>query len=285
MINNLLKPIFIVLISITTIQLYSQTINIMSYNIRYDNPNDGENIWENRKAELVSLIENYHPDFLGIQEGLSHQVQYIQNNTSNYLNIGVDRDGDSKSEFSTIYYNFTKFELIEQNTFWLSKTPDTISIGWDAALKRVCTYGKFRNKITSELIHIFNTHFDHIGEKSRMMSAKLILKKISEFGLEHSKIVMMGDLNDLPQSETVSILKSKLIDGLEVSKKKFHDPSGTFNSFDLNSSVDKRIDYIFIKNLDVISYQHIDKKRSNKYWVSDHLPILIEVKTISAIKN
>lgn len=283
-INNLLS-IFIFFVTITTFSLHAQTTSIMSYNIRYDNPNDGENTWENRKIDLVNLIEFYHPDFLGIQEGLYHQVKYIQKNTSNYLNIGVGRDGNQKGEFSAIYYDSAKFELIEQNTFWLSDVPDTISVGWDAALKRICTYGKFKDKRTKELIHIFNTHFDHRGETARTMSAKLILRKISEYGLDRSKVIIMGDLNALPQSEPIKILKTKLLDGLEVSKKKFYGPKGTFNGFNIDSIIDKRIDYIFITNLVVNRYQHIDDKRLNKYWISDHLPILIEVNNISASKN
>ena len=267
-------------------QSYSQTISIMSFNIRYDNPNDAENSWDNRKNELVNLIEYYHPDFLGIQEGLLNQVEFIKNNCSNYSMIGVGReDGDKKGEFVAVYYDTVKYELIEQNTFWLSENTDTVSVGWDAALERICTYGKFIDRQTSELIHIFNTHFDHKGIKAQEMSANLILMKISERNLENSQVIVMGDLNCEPQSEPIRILKTKLIDGIEVSEKKFYGPEGSFNGFDTELIIDRRIDYIFIKNLIVNYYQHIDDKRLNNYWISDHLPILIELRRKTVDKD
>ena len=56
---------------------HSQDIKLMTYNIRYDNPNDGENNWHNRKETLVNQILFYKPDIIGTQEGLEHQIHYI----------------------------------------------------------------------------------------------------------------------------------------------------------------------------------------------------------------
>ena len=277
----LVRKILPLILLLINIQLQSQSITVMTFNIRYDNANDNENWWDNRKDEVVNLIEYYHPDFLGIQEGLNHQVKFIRENTTNYRSIGVGRDdGKKKGEFSAIYYDATKFELIEQITFWLSEDPDTISIGWDAALERICTYGKFKDKSTSEILYIFNTHFDHKGEKSRIMSTKLILNKIEEYSSENSKVVVMGDLNSEPRDEPILNLKTKFDDAMAISAKKFYGPIGTFNNFDTKLIPNKRIDYIFTQNLNVISYRHIDDRRKNNLWVSDHLPVLIEINNV-----
>ncbi|MEE9409263.1 MAG: endonuclease/exonuclease/phosphatase family protein [Polaribacter sp.] len=261
--------------------LLGQT-SIMSYNIRYDNPSDNENSWENRKNEVAGLIEYYHPDFLGIQEGLYKQVDFIQKNTSNYKYIGVGRDGSKKGEYSAIYYDITKFELITQNTFWLSNRPNKISIGWDAALPRICTYGKFKNKLTNDSIHIFNAHFDHIGVKARKKAAKLILEKIIEYKLNNAVVIVMGDLNSTPMSEPVAIFSKKLDYGFKNSLKKFYGPLGTFNGFNNCLEIKKRIDYIFTKNITVLSYRHIDDKRVNNLCISDHIPVLVEIKNTTA---
>lgn len=274
----LFKFMLIWLILVTTHVSYSQSISIMSFNIRYDNPNDAENYWGKRKEDVTNLIKHYQPDFLGIQEGLLNQVEFIKANTSGYGMIGVGReDGKKKGEFSSIFFNSKTYELIKQNTFWLSEKSDTISIGWDAVLERICTYGKFRNKNTNEIIYIFNTHFDHMGTKAREMSAKLILTMVDKLTLKESRVIVMGDLNSEPESKPIRILKTKLIDGKVISKKKFIGPIGTYNGFNTDLVVERRIDYIFTKNLEVNSYRHIDDKRLNNYWVSDHLPVLIEV--------
>jgi len=129
-----------------SLTVFGQTTSIMTFNIRLDNPNDNQNSWNNRKNELAGLIEYYHPDIFGIEEGLSNQVDFIKRHSSNYNFIGIGREGGTKGEYSCIYYDTTKFELLYQTTFWLSDTPDTFSVGWDAALPRICTYGKFKNK-------------------------------------------------------------------------------------------------------------------------------------------
>ncbi len=266
-----------VLIFVINIEAFSQTTNIMSYNIRYDNPNDGINKWENRKNDVFKLITKYQPEILGLQEGLYHQIKFIDSCLPNYKFIGVGReDGKLKGEFSPIFYNTTKFSVVETSTFWLSEQSDTISVGWDAALERICTYGLFEFKKTKKRFWVFNTHFDHIGVVAREMSAKLILKKIKTLNKNVLPVVLMGDLNSEPNSKTIQIISKELDYGITNSKKPFNGPFGTFTSFD---SIFKpiRIDYIFVKGFDVFSYKHIDDKMDNDNYISDHLPVLISV--------
>ena len=274
-----LTIIYLSFLSALSFHSYSQTINVMSFNIRYDNPNDGENKWDNRKKELVSLIQYYEPAIFGLQEGLHHQLKYISDNFSNYSMIGIGReDGKIKGEFTAIFYDTLKFELLKEKTFWLSENEDSVSIGWDAALERICTYGFFKSKESNKKIYIFNTHFDHIGKKSQLKSAELILRKIGEVNDINSPVILMGDLNCDTNSEPIQILKNELTDGLQASQVEFHGPTGTFNGFKKDALMIERIDYIFIKNLEVIKYRHIDDKMKNNNYISDHLPVLIEIK-------
>ncbi|WP_422360636.1 endonuclease/exonuclease/phosphatase family protein [Reichenbachiella sp.] len=258
---------------------FGQTLNIMSLNVRYDNPNDGENTWQNRKSELVGLIDYYHPDFVGTQEGLNHQIKYINVHLKDYTSIGVGReDGNTQGEYTSIFYDSTKFQLMRQNTFWLSEKPDQVSIGWDAALERICTYGLFKEKLSESLIYVFNAHFDHVGEVARKMSAKLILEKIDQLTDENSTVILMGDLNCHPDSEPIVHFRSTLSDGMRISKSSFYGPEGTFNAFDPNHELTERIDYIFTQNLRVLSYRHIDDRRKDRGFISDHLPVLLKAK-------
>ena len=135
-----------------------ETYKIMTYNIRYDNPNDGENKWYNRKEYLCDQIRYNEVDILGIQEGLHHQVKYLDSVFTDYSYVGIGRDdGKTKGEYSAIFYNNKKFEVVEQSTFWLSKTPNKISVGWDASMERICTYGLFKKKLQSNNF-MFSTH-------------------------------------------------------------------------------------------------------------------------------
>ena len=263
---------------VSNTDMFSQTTKIMSYNIRYDNPNDGINKWENRKNAVLGIIEKYQPDILGLQEGLHHQIKYLDSCLSDYKFIGVGRaDGKLKGEFSPIFYDTTKFSVVEKSTFWLSEQSDIISVGWDAALERICTYGLFEHNDTKNRFWVFNTHFDHIGVKAREMSAKLILSKITALNKNDFPVILMGDLNSEPNSKPIEIISEKLTDGITISKKPFVGPLETFTGFSLNLNANKRIDYIFVKDLTIFSYAHIDNKMKNNNYISDHLPILMNV--------
>jgi len=250
----------------------------MTLNIRYNTSNDGENSWENRGEDLVRLLAYYEPDFLGTQEGLQGQLQYIDNELSPYDHVGVGRDdGKEKGEFTAIFYNTNKYELLKTETFWLSDTPNKVSVGWDASMERICTYGVFKNKAKQNIVYIFNAHFDHLGEEAQKRSAELILQKIKDLDILNSPLLVMGDFNCLPKDEPISIFKSFLDDALSISQKELYGPKGTFNGFDSELIPQDRIDYIFTKNItNIKSYRHINDKRKNGLCISDHLPVLLE---------
>jgi len=156
----------------------AQKIRAMTYNIRYDNPDDAPNNWDNRKARVANPIAFYEPTFLGTQEALFHQLGYLDQQLPNYKWIGKGRtNGEKDGEFWALFYDSRKVKLVAQtdSTIWLSQTPSVPSKSWDAALPRILTWGKFRFKKDGEEIYIFNTYFDHVGDTARTKSAKLIL--------------------------------------------------------------------------------------------------------------
>ncbi|SVB62024.1 uncharacterized protein METZ01_LOCUS214878 [marine metagenome] len=258
--------------------IYTQSHFLISYNIRYDNDWDVENSWSLRKNRICQLLNNYNPSIFGIQEGLLNQVGFIDSALIKYDYVGVGRDdGKIKGEFCAIYFDTTRYKIRNNSTFWLSETPDVVSVGWDAALERICTYGLFEDKISGEEFWVFNTHFDHLGVIARKKSSALILKKIKEINTQSLPVILMGDFNSIPDSDPIKILKNDLIDALQISLMNLEGPQGTFNGFDMMLPIDNRIDYIFTKNVKVLSYRHIDDRLNNNRHISDHLPVMIEI--------
>lgn len=250
--------------------------SIMTYNIRYNNPGDKENWWENRKQDVATLIQYYQPDILGIQEGLHDQVKYLDNALEKYAFVGVGRDdGKEKGEYTAIFFNNQNLELLKTKTYWLSETPDRVSVGWDASMERIVTYAKFKDKKTKNIIHVFNCHYDHIGKMARENSSKLVLDLIKKMGVANEPIAVIGDLNSLPEEKPIQLLKTKLQDAFETSSMPAYGPTGTFNSFNPNAELTRRIDYILTKNLKVKGFRSIDDRRKNGLYPSDHLPVLI----------
>lgn len=274
------KYISIAFIILGFVQFTSaQNYQIMTYNIRYSNTHDGENQWEKRKEYLSNQISYYNPDVFGIQEGLYSQVTYLDDYFKDYKYVGVGRDdAKTKGEFSAIFYNAITFEVLESNTFWLSKTPEKISVGWDAAMERICTYVLLKDKKNGNEFYVFNTHFDHQGEKARIKSARLIAKKITKINTKQLPVMLMGDFNLLPKSKPVQFLSNQFNDSKFVSIHKPFGPKGTFNGFKFKKPVTNRIDYIFTSKDNVIVHKFaiISDSKECKY-PSDHLPVLINV--------
>ena len=258
--------------------IYSQPHTIISYNIRYDNNWDVENSWKIRRMKISQKLIQYSPSIVGIQEGLLNQVQYIDSSLINYDYVGVGRDdGKEKGEFCAIYFDTTRYVLSKNSTFWLSETPDSISVGWDAALERICTYGLFKDRITRKAFWVFNTHFDHIGIIAREKSSELILKRINKINRQSLPVILMGDFNSIPNSPPVKEIITELSDALQISLEKLQGPRGTFNGFNEDLPIEQRIDYIFTNKLKVLSYTHINDRLDNNRHISDHLPVMIKI--------
>ncbi|UWX53782.1 endonuclease/exonuclease/phosphatase family protein [Maribacter litopenaei] len=259
--------------------LTAQEVKVMSYNIKYDNVNDTVNNWNFRKEAMVQLLHHYGPHFVGMQEVLHNQLEYPDEHLADYAYIGVGRDdGKQKGEYSPILYNSQHFELLRTNTIWLSPTPEKVSKGWDAALERICTYALFKEKSTGKELYVFNTHFDHVGTEARKQSVNLILRQIKAVNTQNLPVVVTGDFNLEPDSEPIQLMQAGLTDGLQATQQPFYGPTGTFNGFDPNMVLDRRIDYIFVKNLQVQRYLHIDDRMENNMHISDHLPVLAKLK-------
>ena len=253
--------------------------SVITYNIKYDNKSDSENSWDVRKVAMLELINTLSPDILCIQEGLNHQVEYLNSKMINHNYVGVGRDDAKESgEYCAIFFNEKRYKLLKSSTFWLSESPDDVSVGWDAALERICTYALLETIDGKYKIWVFNTHFDHVGNIAREQSASLLLKKIQMLNTTKEPVLLMGDLNASNDSKVVDILGKKLTDTMKDAKMKHKGPIGTFNNFLNNQKIIKRIDYVFSEGFQTISHEHIDKKLESGNHISDHLPVFVKVK-------
>ena len=258
-------------------------VTVMTFNIRYDTPQDGENQWANRKEKVAKTILNSGAQVIGIQEALHHQCLELHSFLPGFSWVGVGRDdGKQKGEFSPIFYQKKFWKLLDWGTFWLSPTPEKPSKGWDAALPRILTWGKFKHKRSKKKIFVFNTHFDHRGQKARLESTNVIRKKIQQIA-GNELYILTGDFNFTPDkapyknlihSENgISIVDSKLESTLPPKG-----PEGTYSGFQVvEKNPQNRIDYIFIHpQLESSQYEVITTSYEGHY-PSDHLPVVCKI--------
>jgi endonuclease/exonuclease/phosphatase family metal-dependent hydrolase len=255
----------------------AQPIRVMTYNIRLDVASDGINQWSNRTEKLPAVILKYDPDLIGLQEAMHHQLMGILKALPGYSYIGVGRDdGKEKGEYSAILYKKSRFDMIRQKTSWLSEQPDVAgSKSWDAAITRVVTRGRFRDKRTGIEFLYFNTHFDHIGKEARQKSSAIILDLLrSERGNPTTPVIITGDFNSEPVEGAYKTISES---GVIRDARPANSVEGTFCTFEVNGPPCRLIDYIFYSPEWTAGNYMVIKDNDGKNYPSDHLPVIVDL--------
>jgi len=269
--------------------LFAQTsadknaLRVMTFNIRYNEPKDGVNAWANRKTKVADVIRFHKADLIGVQEAQYNQLQDLEKLLPDFAWRGVGRDGENKGEFSAILYRRARFKLLENQTFWLSETPEKVgSKGWDANLPRIVTRAKFQDRQTKKTFFHFNTHFDHIGKQARTESAKLLLAQTQKITGKFP-FVVTGDFNAKEDTDVYRILTGKtesanfkLIDARYVSQNGHFGGNSTFSAFK-ELIPENRIDYVLVGEGTRVLEHGVLSDRWDGLWASDHLPVLAEI--------
>ncbi|WP_248299504.1 endonuclease/exonuclease/phosphatase family protein [Halorhabdus amylolytica] len=259
-------------------------LRAMTYNVRYDTPDDGAHAWEHRREAVASTIRFHRPDVIGLQEPLDHQLADLAERLSDFEWVGSGRvDGDSKGEYAPIGYRRDRLDSVASGTFWLSETPEEPgSIGWDASHPRIVTWARLRDRSTGARYLQANTHFSHDGPRARRESARLVLDRLETLA-DGDPIVLTGDFNAVAGDPVFDDLVgagergSPLYSAPERSPDSSHGPSTSRTDFE-DLIPDRKIDHVFVTG-DVTVGQHgvcCDCYDDGRY-PSDHLPVLAEL--------
>lgn len=261
----------------------SAPVNVMTFNIRYDNPEDSLDNWTFRKDRVANAIRFYDADIVGTQEVLHNQLEDLKQRLPGYGVIGVGReDGKEKGEYSALWYKKDRFALLDSGYFWLSETPEVAgSLGWDGACERIASWAKLRDKVSGREFFALNTHLDHVGVVARRESISLILDKVDKLsgGLP---VIVTGDFNSNPDSDVIKhVIDPKnsqhLTDSRQIAAI-VYGPAWSFHDFGkIPYARRPLIDYVFVRNGLKVSRYGVLAETENKAFLSDHAPILVTV--------
>jgi len=258
---------------------FAQTdLNVASYNLRYDNPQDGKNVWPARRDAMRALVRYHGFDLWGTQEGLENQLADLDT-LNEYARVGVGRDdGKQAGEHSAIFYRRERFALEDHGDFWLSATPEKPSMGWDArCCKRLVTWARLRDKPSGQVFVVLNAHFDHEGIVARRESARLLVERGRALA-GALPLIVLGDLNSTPDSEVYATINAALRDARNISQTPAYGPLQTFNDFNISKPAEERIDYIFLSpQWQVLRYAVLTDSIDARY-PSDHFPVVARVR-------
>lgn len=252
-----------------------QTYTALTWNIRYDRPQDSLDRWDRRKEALAKEVLRMAPQLVALQEVLWNQAEYLDAQWPGYRRFGVGRDDGLKSgEYSPVYYDTASFTFLNGRTVWLSETPDRPGFGWDATCNRVATIVTLQDRTTGDSLWVVSTHWDHAGRRARVESAKLIHAQLAPIMARGRRVILMGDMNAKPHSEPVRYLRRYFADAGRGARTQ-----GTFNGFKLRDHCFKRIDFIWLSPdmFDVTSFD-VPHPRVNGRQMSDHFPVVVKLR-------
>ncbi|MBV6850803.1 endonuclease/exonuclease/phosphatase family protein [Xanthomonas euvesicatoria] len=249
-------------------------LRIMSFNVRVPADTDGDKRWQVRRAAMVALIKQTHPDVFGTQELVSEQAAFLAEKLPDYRWFGQGRRGDDSDEHMGVFYDARVLQVVESGNFWLSDTPERAgSITWGNVLPRMATWALFERRSDKRRFYLFNTHFPYRDEDepARERSARLILSRIAQLPAT-VPVVLTGDFNSDPDKITYPTLTAVLRDARAQASKR-SGPENTFQDFTTHPT--RRIDWILYRGLRPTRFATLDD-RPGGILPSDHYPVMAE---------
>ena len=258
-------------------------VDVMTFNIRYGTANDKENAWPHREQLVFEVLREARPDFCGLQEALRFQIDAIRKAVPGYAEYGNGRqDGRKQGEYSAILYRKDRWKLDRGNTVWLSDTPEVPgSATWGNTIPRIVTWGRFVEKPSGRAVYVFNTHFDHQSQPSRLKSAEMLSRLIAKEASD-APVIVTGDFNAAENNPAIVHLKRpakdaevRLVDTFRVLYPEAKEV-GTFNAFKGHTGGAK-IDYVLTNPwAKVMSAEIVRTHRESRY-PSDHFPVCAQI--------
>ena len=281
---------FLLVLILFTLQSFVSAFEIdaLSFNIRFDTSKDGENAWPKRKEMVGQWVKSESPDVIGLQEALRHQIDDIKKVATAYSEYGVGRDdGKSRGEHCTILYLKKRFSLDKSDcgTFWFSDTPEKVaSKSWGNEIPRICTWARFIEKKTEKGFYVYNVHYDHRSQPSRLGASELIIQRISKRKRPNEPIILMGDFNASENNPAIKIFKDEplnLVDTFRVVKPD-EKMVKTFHGFGGGSFSGGKIDHVFmLPKMGKVSSAEIVRFNKEKRYLSDHYPVRAKLSFIT----
>ncbi|MGE3241804.1 MAG: endonuclease/exonuclease/phosphatase family protein [Pirellulales bacterium] len=266
----------------------AEPLKVMTFNIRYGTAEDGENAWPKRRELVFQMLREEAPQVIGLQEALRFQLDELREALPDFGEIGVGRDdGRVAGEYAAILYDRRRLEVLNQGTFWFSRTPGTPgSITWGGSLPRVCSWARLRDKTGDREFYLYNVHWDHVSQESREKSGVMLLDQIVHREKSGAAVVVTGDFNAEERNTAYQrLLISKDVTLRDTFRTLHPDEKsvGTFHGFQ-GGSDGAKIDFVLVSPEWQVEAANIVRTHRDKIYPSDHYPVTATIELEPATK-
>ncbi|MGC9526761.1 MAG: endonuclease/exonuclease/phosphatase family protein [Limnospira sp.] len=255
-------------------------MKIITFNLRYDKPDPGNNSWNLRRKAVATLISRHQPAIVGTQEGQAHQLLDLHRRLPDYQSLGADRDGNGRGEHCAIFYDRRQLDCLDSGNFWLSGTPNvmgSVSSDWENPVPRMATWGIFSSGDGRHRIVVFNTHLDYKSRKARELGAALIRDRLGQMDIQNSLLLLTGDFNAEPESPTRQSFTQPLDNGVQLLDVLGHlaaKEQMTYHEF--TGKAIAAVDTIYSDSRLHLKAAKVHTAAIDNIWPSDHYPVIAE---------
>ncbi len=291
-------------------------LRAMSYNVRYANRHDHHDVWPMRRDAVTTLVRFHRPDVVGFQEPLPGQRKDLRESLPAYDLVGRGRHTNGEGEGCPIAVRRERWTVVEHDTFWLSETPETPSVGWGASHPRIATWARVRARESARTpprandgenegegaseatgVLLVSTHLDHESARARLEAARLLRRRLPAIAGD-GPVVLLGDFNCTAGSPPHRTLTGEAdeerggngeeaTDGNEeavaltdaaATADLRHGPRTSVTDFgDLIAN--RRIDHVLVSpDVDVDAFATLADRDDRGRYPSDHLPVLARLR-------
>ena len=249
-------------------------MKIVTFNLRCDRQQDGDNCFIYRQPLILRAIERERPDVICFQEVLPHMAVWLKSSLGDYYMAGCGRSEKLDGEQLTVAFRKDGYQLLEMHTFWLSETPMTPGSRYpgQSSCPRTCTDAVLMEEESRRVFRVLNTHLDHVGLEARERGLSQILRHVEEARLfPDSPMILAGDFNAEPDSEEMALLKTypgltDVTQGIGI----------TYHGYG-RGDPPCQIDYIVLKG--ALACRNVAKwtDKENGVFLSDHYPVCADI--------
>lgn len=261
-------------------------ITVMSFNLKRTLLPFGPHTWHKRADQAAGIIRQAAPDILGTQELTAATISDMERLLPEYGWVGQGRGGGGRGEYTAVFFRRERFQALEWNTFWLSKTPERPSRDHTTPFPRICTWCRLEmTDAPGRTVDVYNTHLDHISYFARVRGLREILRRISaRYQESPGPMLLMGDFNATPTSRT---LRRWIAADLRQSAGLMRDCYWALLQQDREIGCSHHgftgrvkgapIDYIFTSREVTLQQVDILRQRPQEGFPSDHYPVVAKI--------
>jgi endonuclease/exonuclease/phosphatase family metal-dependent hydrolase len=280
----------------------SDTIRAMTVNVRFSEPEDGENAWPNRRDFLVKTVLKYGPDIVGCQEVLPAQGAFLVKEFgkwySHFPRPGVGKPAaeeeksvsgelldamkQSVASLNTLFYRSDRFDCIDGEAGLVFPG----ELQRDPAENTFYALAVLKEKEGGRIYIAVNTHLRH-QEAFAIRCAIKIREKIGATLKTYpdAKVVLMGDMNHDSRGKVYAALVGVsdgagiLADSFDYSKKRPNESWGNWHAFKGKPQRDLPTDLIFTggRGLKSKGAAFIRDKDERGRYPSDHFFVVADL--------